>query len=86
MIKITKDHYEERKEFIRENLEKNAWDGGWYRRAYFDDGTPLGSRENPECQIDSLAQSWSIISGAFEKDNKIEIKVDGIADEETEKD
>ena len=64
----TKNHFEERKEFIRENLEKNAWDGGWYRRAYFDDGTPLGSRENPECQIDSLAQSWSIISGAFEKD------------------
>ncbi|GAA0076616.1 hypothetical protein UT300005_09940 [Clostridium sp. CTA-5] len=62
----TKTHYEERKEFIRENLEKNAWDGGWYRRAYFDDGTPLGSRENPECQIDSLAQSWSIISGATE--------------------
>ena len=61
----TRKHFEERKEFIRENLEKNAWDGGWYRRAYFDDGTPLGSRENPECQIDSLAQSWSIISGAF---------------------
>ena len=71
----TKSHYEERKEFIRENLEKNAWDGGWYRRAYFDDGTPLGSRENPECQIDSLAQSWSIISGAFEKDPKLESKV-----------
>ncbi|MBW6410680.1 GH36-type glycosyl hydrolase domain-containing protein [Clostridium weizhouense] len=62
----TKSHYEERKKFIKENLEKNAWDGGWYRRAYFDDGTPLGSRENPECQIDSLAQSWSIISGATE--------------------
>jgi len=73
----TKNHYEERREFIRENLEKNAWDGGWYRRAYFDDGTPLGSRENPECQIDSLAQSWSIISGAFEKDTKFEPKVDG---------
>jgi cyclic beta-1,2-glucan synthetase len=66
----TKNHFEERKEFIRENLEKNAWDGGWYRRAYFDDGTPLGSRENPECQIDSLAQSWSIISGAFEIDTR----------------
>jgi len=73
----TKNHFEERKEFIRENLEKNAWDGGWYRRAYFDDGTPLGSRENPECQIDSLAQSWSIISGAFEKD-KAE-KVESVA-------
>jgi len=56
--------YEEMQNFIKENLEKNAWDGGWYRRAYFDDGTPLGSIENDECQIDSLAQSWSVISGA----------------------
>lgn len=64
------EYFIKQKEFIRENLEKNAWDGGWYRRAYFDDGTPLGSRENPECQIDSLAQSWSVISDATRvKDN-----------------
>jgi cyclic beta-1,2-glucan synthetase len=44
-----------------------AWDGDWYRRAYFDDGTPLGSVANPECRIDSIAQSWSIISGAGER-------------------
>ena len=44
-------------------LETNAWDGNWFRRAYFDDGTPLGSAENEECKIDSIAQSWSIISG-----------------------
>src|SRR5206468_3246632 len=44
--------------------EAQAWDGGWYRRAYFDDGTPLGSKENEEAQIDSLPQSWSVISGA----------------------
>jgi len=44
------------------NLDRNAWDGGWYRRAYFDDGTPLGSAENTECQIDSVAQSWSVLS------------------------
>ena len=56
--------YEELREFIRENLEANAWDGGWYRRAYFDDGTPLGSRDNDECQIDSLSQSWAVISKA----------------------
>jgi len=56
--------FNENKEFIKENIEKEAWDGGWYRRAYFDDGTPLGSRENEECQIDSLAQSWALISGA----------------------
>jgi cellobiose phosphorylase len=47
---------------LRENIEKNAWDGAWYRRAYFDDGTPLGSAENDECQIDSISQSWAIIS------------------------
>jgi cellobiose phosphorylase len=41
-----------------------AWDGAWYRRAYFDDGTPLGSASNDECQIDSLPQSWAVISGA----------------------
>jgi cyclic beta-1,2-glucan synthetase len=43
---------------------EGAWDGDWYRRAYFDDGTPLGSKENAECQIDAIAQSWSVISGA----------------------
>jgi cyclic beta-1,2-glucan synthetase len=43
---------------------EQAWDGEWYRRAYFDDGTPLGSKENAECRIDAIAQSWSVISGA----------------------
>jgi len=51
---------------LQENLELHAWDGEWYRRAYFDNGEPLGSRTNPECQIDSLPQSWSVISGAGE--------------------
>ncbi len=45
-------------------LETAGWDGAWYRRAYFDDGTPLGSATNDECQIDAIAQSWSVISGA----------------------
>jgi cellobiose phosphorylase len=49
---------------LRRNLEQNGWDGEWYRRAYFDDGSPLGSATNPECQIDSIAQSWSVLSGA----------------------
>jgi cellobiose phosphorylase len=49
---------------VRQNIEQNGWDGEWYRRAYFDDGSPLGSANNPECQIDSIAQSWSVISGA----------------------
>ncbi|MHB8992453.1 MAG: GH36-type glycosyl hydrolase domain-containing protein, partial [Chloroflexota bacterium] len=45
-------------------VEEQGWDGEWYRRAYFDDGTPLGSRENEEAKIDSLPQSWAAISGA----------------------
>jgi cellobiose phosphorylase len=49
---------------VRRNIEQNGWDGGWYRRAYFDDGSPLGSAGNPECQIDSIAQSWSVLSGS----------------------
>ncbi|HYN77059.1 MAG TPA: cyclic beta 1-2 glucan synthetase, partial [Lamprocystis sp. (in: g-proteobacteria)] len=48
---------------LRESLDQHGWDGHWYRRAYFDDGMPLGSAINPECQIDSIAQSWSVLSG-----------------------
>jgi len=51
-------------ERLRENLDRDAWDGAWYRRAWFDDGTPLGSVGNTECQIDSISQSWSVLSGA----------------------
>jgi cyclic beta-1,2-glucan synthetase len=49
---------------IRENIEQHGWDAEWYLRAYFDDGSPLGSATNPECRIDSIAQSWSVLSGA----------------------
>jgi cellobiose phosphorylase len=49
---------------LRASLEEHGWDGAWYRRAYFDDGTPLGSAANAECRIDSIAQSWSVLSGA----------------------
>lgn len=49
---------------LRENLEAHAWDGEWYRRAWFDDGTPLGSSQSDECRIDSISQSWSVLSGA----------------------
>ena len=49
---------------LRQNIERNGWDGEWYRRAYFDDGTPLGSASNAECQIDAVAQSWAVLSGA----------------------
>jgi cellobiose phosphorylase len=47
---------------LRSNIEAQAWDGGWYKRAWFDDGTPLGSSSNDECQIDSISQSWAVIS------------------------
>ena len=47
-------------------LERVAWDGDWYRRATFDDGTWLGSKDSDECQIDSIAQSWAVLSGAAE--------------------
>jgi len=46
------------------SLERHGWDGDWYRRAFFDDGTPLGSATNAECRIDSIAQSWAVLSGA----------------------
>ncbi|MBI5576444.1 MAG: cyclic beta 1-2 glucan synthetase [Deltaproteobacteria bacterium] len=49
---------------LRLKIDENGWDGEWYRRAYFDDGSPLGSESNPECRIDSIAQSWSVLSGA----------------------
>ncbi|OGA22253.1 MAG: glycosyl transferase [Betaproteobacteria bacterium RIFCSPLOWO2_02_FULL_67_26] len=49
---------------LRNALEQDGWDGGWYRRGFFDDGTPLGSSASAECRIDSIAQSWSVISGA----------------------
>ncbi len=49
---------------LQEAIELHGWDGEWYRRAYFDNGEPLGSKSNMECQIDSLPQSWSVLSGA----------------------
>jgi cellobiose phosphorylase len=49
---------------VRRNIEQHGWDGEWYRRAYFDDGSPLGSASNAECRIDSIAQSWAVLSGA----------------------
>ncbi len=54
-----------------------AWDGGWYRRAYFDDGTPLGSVQNDECRLDSVTQSWSVISGAA-NDKRAERAMDAV--------
>ncbi len=53
-------------DLLAANIERHGWDGQWYRRAYFDDGTPLGSHTNDECQIDSISQSWAVLSGAAE--------------------
>ena len=54
----------EHAERLRRAIEEHGWDGRWYRRAYFDDGTPLGSEANDECQIDAIAQAWAVLSGA----------------------
>jgi cyclic beta-1,2-glucan synthetase len=64
------DHCNKEAALLQLNIEKSSWDGEWYRRAYFDDGTPLGSKENEECRIDAIAQSWSVLSGAGTEDRK----------------
>jgi cyclic beta-1,2-glucan synthetase len=60
----TAQRYTARAKSYAAAVEQVAWDGAWYRRAYYDDGTPLGSIQDPECQIDAIAQSWAVISGA----------------------
>ena len=62
--------YEEVKGNLKRALNTKGWDGRWFRRAFMDDGNVLGSMENDECRIDSIAQSWSIISGAADNDKK----------------
>jgi cellobiose phosphorylase len=57
---------------LQENIELHGWDGQWYRRAYFDNGEPLGSAGNPECQIDSLPQSWSVLAGAGDPKRRVQ--------------
>ncbi|MDZ4662743.1 MAG: glucoamylase family protein [Pseudomonadota bacterium] len=61
---VRRDKYKRHAESLALALESTGWDGKWYRRAYFDDGTPLGSEQSQECQIDSIAQSWAVLSGA----------------------
>ncbi len=76
--KVFSQHCEGQAKVLQENIEKNAWDGQWYRRAYFDNGELLGSATNPECQIDSLPQSWAIISGAGSQD-RVRTALDAVA-------
>jgi cyclic beta-1,2-glucan synthetase len=64
--------YSEHLERLKHSLEHEAWDGQWYRRAFFDDGTPVGSNSSDECKIDSISQSWAILSGAGDKDRALQ--------------
>ena len=64
------EKYKKVREELKKALNLNGWDGRWFRRAYTDDGDILGSIENEECKIDSIAQSWSVISGAGDNDKK----------------
>jgi len=72
---IEKDHelakkHRDRAEEIKDAVNQVAWDDNWYLRAFYDDGTPLGSHRNEECQIDSLPQSWSILTGGAPNERK----------------
>ncbi len=66
-------------ECLLEAIESNAWDGNWYLRAFFDDGTPLGSIQNKECKIDSIAQTWALISGKGNP-NRVKMAMNSLED------
>jgi cellobiose phosphorylase len=63
--------YRRKAQNLADTIEESAWDGEWYLRAYFDDGTPLGSKDSPEAKIDNIAQSWSVISGYGDKNRVV---------------
>ncbi len=72
IARIKNDHkdaarYESHAHELVRSIDSEAWDGAWYRRAYFDNGAPLGSKGSDECKIDSIAQSWSVIAGGGDK-------------------
>jgi cellobiose phosphorylase len=62
---------EQKREELIKKIEEYTWDGSWYLRAFFDDGSKLGSKENDECRIDSISQSWSVISGGAKKERAL---------------
>ncbi|MDY6846815.1 MAG: glucoamylase family protein [Chloroflexota bacterium] len=64
------EQHKQRAERLKATINQVAWDGNWYLRAYYDDGSPLGSHRNMECKIDSLPQSWSILTGGAPKDKQ----------------
>src|SRR5260221_2598667 len=61
--RVRADRYRNEAQRLAINLQR-SWDGEWFRRGYYDDGTPLGSAQNDECRIDSISQSWAVLSGA----------------------
>jgi len=78
---VLKDHAHK----LATAAEHEGWDGSWYRRAFYDDGSPVGSKDNDECKIDSLCQSWAIISGAAQEDRAkqaIESAIEQLVDTE----
>ena len=64
------NEYKEKRETLKKSLNTSGWDGRWFKRAYMDNGEPLGSIENEECRIDSISQSWGVISNAADNDKK----------------
>ncbi len=62
------DRYTNHRRKLEHALNDAGWDGEWYRRGYYDDGSPLGSRQNQECRIDALAQAWAVLSGVAPQD------------------
>ncbi|MDR1569584.1 MAG: hypothetical protein LBS72_03730 [Oscillospiraceae bacterium] len=70
---------------ILKAIERHAWDGSWYRRAWFDDGMAIGSRESPECEIDAIAQSWAVIAGAdrARAEQAVDSAIERLYDDET---
>jgi cyclic beta-1,2-glucan synthetase len=71
------EHYTARRERLAKALNAAGWDGGWYRRAYYDNGQPLGSATSDECQIDALAQAWAVLSGAAPRE-RVELAIDAV--------
>jgi len=67
------DRYRKEAEKLRKNLNTTGWDGEWYLRAFYDDGTPLGSSQNNECRIDAISQAWSILSGVATKEKRAKV-------------
>ena len=65
------DELNQKRELLIKNIEEHTWDGAWYLRAFYDDGTKLGSKENDECRIDSISQSWSVISKGAKPDRAL---------------